>query len=348
MDMGGWRQALGYAANLIRQAPAGQRSGRASRGDFAVDDNAPERLDLIYYRMAGKKQRAHGTWYRGENTNFHPMRESLDEPDAVAKYVGHGWFPDAPFITKRHRITAFGSCFAAEVTKFLAAEGYDVFGRNLKLNSLVVRCGEGIVNSAAIAQQFEWAYNDKAPQSQIWHDKSGESVEVSEAVKTSTRDIFDRTDVFIFTLGLSEVWYDKTTGEIFWRAIPNQQHDPQRHGFRVLGTEENRANLVRVYEIIRKHRPEAEIIFTLSPVPLAATFRPISCITANSVSKASLRVAIDEVMREFETDPRLHYFPSYEIATVYLENAFGADMRHPRPETVNFIMQTFKAHYLCA
>jgi hypothetical protein len=275
------------------------------------------------------------------------MRESLNEPDAVAKYVGLGWFPDAPFITRSHRITAFGSCFAAEVTKFLAAEHYNVFGRDLKLNSHVIRSGEGIVNSAAIVQQFEWAYNDKAPQSAIWHDKTGDSVEVSDAIKDTTRQIFDETDVFIFTLGLSEVWYDKTTGEIFWRAIPNQQYDPERHGFRVLGTQENRANLTRVYEIIRKHRPDADIIFTLSPVPLAATFRPVSCITANSVSKASLRVAIDELMREFGEDRKLHYFPSYEIATVYLQDAFGPDMRHPRPETVEFIMQTFKRHYLC-
>ncbi|MGH6861851.1 MAG: GSCFA domain-containing protein, partial [Phyllobacterium sp.] len=284
--------------------------------------------------------------YRGETTNFHPMRESLNEPAAVAKYVGHGWFPTAPFITKDHYIAAFGSCFAMEVTKFLVSQGYRVFGQKLGLNSHIVRSGEGIVNSAALVQQFEWAYNNKAPTLETWHDKSGSAVEISEQIKTTTREIFDATEIFIFTLGLSEVWYDKPTSEIFWRAIPNQQFDPERHGFRLLSTEENRNNLKRVHELIRKHRPDAHIIMTLSPVPLAATFRPVSCITANSVSKASLRVAIDEVMREYGGDEKLHYYPSYEIATVFLEDAFGADMRHPRPETVDFIMQTFKKHFL--
>lgn len=165
-------------------------------------------------------------------------------------------------------------------------------------------------------------------------------------IRDATRQIFDATDVFIFTLGLSEVWYDKLTDEVFWRAIPSQVYDPERHGFRVLGTDENRANLKRVYELIRLHRPEASIIFTLSPVPLAATFRPVSCITANSVSKASLRVAIDELMRENEADAGLHYFPSYEIVKDFLESPMEDDLRHPTRKTVDFIMRTFQRTFL--
>lgn len=315
--------------------------------DFAVEDDAEELPHLIYYRMAGKKRRAHGTWYRGENTNFHPMHESLSETDAVDKYVGHGWFPDTPFITKDHYITAFGSCFAFEVTKFLYEQGYQVFGKNLNLNAHIVRSGEGIVNSAALLQQFDWAFNGNAPLDAIWYKKDGTEAEVSDDIKNATRDIFLKTDVFILTLGLSEVWYNKMTGEIFWRAIPNQIFNEETHGFKVLSVDENKQNLRRIYEIIREHRPQAEIIVTLSPVPLAATFRPVSCITANAVSKASLRVAIDELVREHEQDTKLHYFPSYEIVEYFVEDAMGVDMRHPRPETVEFVMDTFKRNFLC-
>lgn len=341
-----WRKAFYDAIRRTRSVELPPKNERLPTKDFSVDKDAPHQPGLIYYEMAGKKRKAHATWYRGESTNFHPVKASLSESDAVAKYVGHGWFPSAPFIDKKKRITAFGSCFAAEVSKFLASEGYNVLGRKFTLDSFVVRCGEGIVNSAALVQQFEWAYNDKAPAAQVWHDKSGAAMEASEAVRSQTREIFDGTEVFIFTLGLSEVWYDKSTGDVFWRAVPSEQFDPRYHGFRILSTDENRENLACVYRLIKKHRPNAHIIFTLSPVPLAATFRPISCITANSVSKASLRVSIDEVMREFADDPLLHYFPSYEIATAYLDDAFGVDMRHPRPETIDFIMQTFKRSYL--
>jgi hypothetical protein len=108
-----------------------------------------------------------------------------------------------------------------------------------------------------------------------------------------------------------------------------------------------RKNLELIYNRVRKYRPEASLIFTLSPVPLVATFRPVSCITANSVSKAILRVAVDEFMREHE-DKNLYYFPSYEIVRdFYREDAFKDDLRHVRPEVVQTIMKTFHRAFLC-
>lgn len=321
---------------------------KAPTKDFVVPDDAKEVPGLIYYNMAGKKRRAHATWYRGETTNFHPVRDSLSEPDAVERYVGHGWLPGAPFINREHYITAFGSCFASEVTKFLQAAGYRVFGdKASNLDAHVVRSGEGIVNSAALRQQFEWAFHDQGPKSSVWHDRDGAFAGATEDMKETTRQIFAETDVFIFTLGLSEVWYDKSTGDIFWKAIPKAVFDPDKHGFKVLTVEENKTNLRSVLQIIREYRPSATVVITLSPVPLAATFRPVSCITANCVSKASLRVAIDELMREFVDDRNLYYFPSYEIVTAFLEDAYGVDLRHPRPETIDFVMQTFKRSFLC-
>ena len=38
--------------------------------------------------------------------------------------------------------------------------------------------------------------------------------------------------------------------------------------------------------------PTPSQVFTLSPVPLSATFRGVSCVTANAVSKSILRVAV--------------------------------------------------------
>jgi hypothetical protein len=52
-------------------------------------------------------------------------------------------------------------------------------------------------------------------------------------------------------------------------------------------------------------------------------------------------------MREFVDDAKLHYFPSYEIVTAFLEEPFGDDLRHLRPEAIEFIMRTFKQYYLC-
>lgn len=298
--------------------------------------------------VADQGRRVHGSWYRGEHTNFHPDRAAIMRGDAVDRYIGLGWFPPSPFITRNQYITAFGSCFASNVTKFLHKEGYKVFGRDLGLDAHIIRQGDGIVNTAALLQQFRWAFEDWTPPVNLWHDKSGDAQNASDRMRDDTRDIFRSTDVFIFTLGLSEVWYDKPSDEIFWRAIPTSEFDPDRHGFKLLSVEENRRNLYSVREIIRAHRPTAEIIITLSPVPLAATFRPASCITANAVSKASLRVAIDDLMRGFSEDKRLHYFPSYEMVTSFLPDPWKDDLRHPRQDVVDMIMQTFKRRYLVA
>ena len=59
--------------------------------------------------------------------------------------------------------------------------------------------------------------------------------------------------------------------------------------------DENEANIVRIVELIRSVNPSAPIVLTLSPVPLLATFRGRSCVTADAVSKAALRMAIDNV-----------------------------------------------------
>lgn len=118
--------------------------------------------------------------------------------------------------------------------------------------------------------------------------------------------------MFIITFGLSEIWYDETTGEVFWRAVPTENFDATRHKFRVATQAENLRTMQAIYSLIRKHRPDAPIVFTLSPVPLTATFRPISAVVASAASKASLRGALDE----FFADSMAHgafYFPSYEL-----------------------------------
>src|SRR5205085_6394217 len=48
-----------------------------------------------------------------------------------------------------------------------------------------------------------------------------------------------------------------------------------------------------------------------SPVPLMATFRDISCLPADTVSKAVLRVALDRLMDAGHEG--VYYWPSFEI-----------------------------------
>lgn len=304
----------------------------------------PKKIDLM---NTFQNKAVHTTWFRGKHTNFNPSRKTMVPHTAVADQVLKGWLPETPLITPETRITAFGSCFAANISRWLSRRNYRVQTSDGAPNqAYVVSMGEGMVNSFVIRQQFEWAWEDKKFEQDLWHGYKAENFGYDEDIRLKTKEIFDETDVFILTFGLSEVWYDEKTGSVFWRTIPRDVYDPERHKFRVSTVEENRDNMRAIYQLIRKHRPDAKVIFTLSPIPLSATFRDNSCLTSNSVSKSVLRVAVDEVCREFKADNHLFYWPSYEMITDVFHLPYASDRRHIPSIILAFIMTQFE-HVWC-
>jgi len=132
---------------------------------------------------------------------------------------------------------------------------------------------------------------------------------------------------------------------VFWRGVPTDVYNARRHVFRVTTVDENAANLRAVVALIRRVNAHAPIVFTLSPVPLVATHREVSCITADCVSKSVLRVALDQVMSD--QTPGVFYWPSFEIVKWVRANlpwsAFG-DRGHARDvkrELVYVIINAF-------
>ncbi len=302
---------------------------------------------MIHFEVDGQRQQANYTWFRGDHCNFNPTRKNLRTVEDVVNYVLRGWLPDRPIISPETRIAAFGSCFAEEISKWLAQRDFSILTRKdgAYANAYVVRFGEGMVNTFALRQQFEWAFESRRFEGELWHGYDARAFGYDEEVRAATRSVFDQTDLFVITLGLSEVWYDEITGGVFWRAVPRDKYDPTRHKFRVSSVEENRDNIRAIYNLIRTYRPEAKVVFTLSPIPLVATFRPASSITANSVSKAILRAALDDVLREVQHERHAFYWPSYEIVMDLFDRRWLRDRRHVRPEILAFVMTLFEAHW---
>ena len=135
-----------------------------------------------------------------------------------------------------------------------------------------------------------------------------------------------------------------------------------------------------IVALVRRHNPRAHIVFTLSPVPLNATFRGVSCVTANAVSKSILRVAVDELLREeghgiisaLPAPPaaaaappaaaggeaaiavegggggaagRLFYWPAYEMIKEAFVEPYLDDGRHVKPAVVQQVLALFGKHY---
>ena len=155
----------------------------------------------------------------------------------------------------------------------------------------------------------------------------------------AVREVFLSAEVFVVTPGLNECWEFVPDGSVLSRNPREFDLYPfVRH--RTLSIAENVANLQRMIEVVRAHNPNFKLIISLSPVPFLATGRAKEChvITANSHSKAVLRVAIEEVVK---ANRDVFYFPSYEFVTTCIESPWDADQRHVKLETVGRVMELF-------
>jgi len=294
---------------------------------------------VISAKVEGEVVSPAGHWYRGENCNFYPRKPDQYNMGWLWRNVVEGWQPPEPFVTKKTAIMPFGSCFANNIRSHLLKIGYNVSMQAKNISFF----GSGMVNTYTIAQQFEWAFDGLDMAEKVWIPDLAKRPDLSEKNRSKTKSAFEDIDLFVVTLGLSEVWYDKKTGTVFWRAVPAETFDPRHHGFRVTTVSENKSNIERIVTFCKKANPACRVVLTLSPVRMRATFRPVSAVTANSASKAILRAAIDEYMREKE-DPDVFYWPSYEILEAH-DQRYLDDNSHPRPEIVQKIMRLFVRAY---
>lgn len=163
------------------------------------------------------------------------------------------------------------------------------------------------------------------------------------------RDLFLQADFFVFTLGLTEYWYDDESGVVF-PVCPGTKagtFDASRHKFANTRFAEVVEDLRWCIDFVGAQNPKLKWIFTVSPVALAATRTDQHVLVATSASKAVLRAAVDEICSLYE---HCDYFPSYEI-TASVAN-FGrflnADLRTISDLGVQCAMKVFKKAFVVA
>lgn len=285
-------------------------------------------------------------WYKGTTYTRLPNKTKVSELGMNA--VAEGWLPPAPIIHPDTRVLAIGSCFARYFILWLAEHGFNKSMPTSPYNALL-RFGSDFESIAVVAQQFRWAFNELNDDSMLWIDKNKDIFQASEERRELVRKTLLETDVLLVTLGLSEVWYDRVTGEPLWRAVTADQFDPERHELRIETMEQSLQWLETIEQLRKMHAPNLKIIFTVSPVRLAVTFRPISAFTGNSVSKAILRASLDEFLRNHsdQLHKNLFYFPSFEFVNDYFLDPFEHDDRHVSTTVAASIIRFFVKNY-CA
>jgi hypothetical protein len=286
-------------------------------------------------------------WYLGEGA-IHKVPTKAQLAQTGIAPILDGWRPQRPLIDANTRVIGVGSCFARYFVLWLAERGFNRAIDSSPYNALL-RYAAAFESPAVIAQQFRWAFDEFDSKNALWIGKDKEVFEPNEERKRLVRQTFEKTDVLILTLGLSEIWYDKVTGEPLWRALTRRYYDPARHAFRVETMADTKRYLEKIEDLRRRHLPDMKVIYTVSPIRLTSTFRPVSALTANSVSKAILRSALDEFLRDHQDQVgrELFYFPSYEIVNDYFRDPFEEDNRHVTGFVAGHVLRTF-AQSFCA
>ena len=171
----------------------------------------------------------------------------------------------------------------------------------------------------------------------------GEYLSNCEPHLEASRAAFMQAEVLIITLGLNEIWTFRMDGSVFsrspWRIAPSfVEH-------RVLTVEENVQDLELMLKILRGQNPDLQLIVTLSPIPLHATFLHdrYHVVEANMHSKAVLRVAAQEFVERHEG---VYYFPSFELVSYGFENPWTEDHRHVNRAVVGRVMEMFREMFV--
>ena len=161
-------------------------------------------------------------------------------------------------------------------------------------------------------------------------------------------DLFTRTQLFVFTLGMTEAWVYAATGTVFPTA-PGVIADPpqgQHVTFRNFSFAECLADLTAAHDLLRRFNPAMRMLLSVSPVPLTATASGAHVLAATTASKSILRAVVADFIA---TRPDVDYVPSYEIITNPAARGrfFAPNLRSVTAEGVDLVMAQFlHAHAL--
>jgi hypothetical protein len=280
-------------------------------------------------------------------------------------------------IARTHKVATAGSCFAQHIAQALGRNGIPILvtepGARLapeeaarrQFGVYSARYGN-LYTARQLLQLFDRAFGHFQPADACWVRPDGRLADAfrpqvePDGFATAddlaqdrvlhlqaVRRMFEQLDVFVFTLGLTEAWRSRADGAVYPLApgVVAGGMDPARYEFVNFQVGEVIADLDAFLARLRGVNPGARALFTVSPVPLVATYEDRHALVATTYSKAVLRVAADAVVRN---DPASDYFPSYElIAGTHTRGAYYADdLRSVTPGGVARAMRVFISHYV--
>lgn len=273
-------------------------------------------------------------------------------------------------LTPDDKVITFGSCFAQHIGKALQANGYcwhvterppsglpnpEKFGYNVFSSRTA-----NIYTTSLLLQWAKWALSGEQPPEEAWeqsgrfYDPFRPKIEnngfasLDELMKSRAQAIrsfgeaLTSANTFVFTLGLTESWLNQAGGYEYpmCPGTAAGTFNPSLHKFVNQDFATILENLRAAVALIRAANPKIRFIFTVSPVPLTATYTGRHVVVATMESKSVLRAVAGQITSD---DDGMDYFPSYEIinSPVFKGIFFEPNQRNVSPHGVQFVMKNF-------
>lgn len=233
------------------------------------------------------------------------------------------------------RIVTLGSCFANNLAQRLARSKFNVVDSptGILFNpASIARSMELMMSGCAIGPESLVRLGQRWVSYEAHSSLSGSTAEsATEIINSALRignQAIAQSDMVIVTLGTAWIYRLRTTGNV----VANCHKQPASLFSReLLSVDECVEALERIVALAPRR-----VLFTLSPI------RHIGDgLEDNSLSKSTLRVAIDRVCKAHPE--RVQYFPSYEIMLDDLRDYrfYASDMVHPSDIAVDYIVDKF-------
>ena len=246
------------------------------------------------------------------------------------------------FLTRSHRREGY----AAKQPNALAMSS---IRRGMAIFIAPGSCANSLKRRSVCAIRISSGKRTGASTTRSGHRSSRKGLLSSETVKlhrayhiARVRHVFERAQVFVFTLGLTEAWIDAASGAVFPTApgVIAGDFDASRYKFKNFTFQETYDDLTAFFALAKQANSNVRFLLTVSPVPLTATASGEHVLQATAYSKSVLRAVAGQLTQDRED---VDYVPSYEIITSGLSASrfFQDNLRSISSEGVDAVMRMF-------